>query len=427
VRIPRSVLVVRLACLAALGISAALVAESMHPERGFCPLQAACEKARHSALGNVMGVPTSVIGIFAFASLFFVTLLPPRAARFLGRPAAWLGAFVAAGLVGYQWLVLGSFCPLCLVADTSAILAGVVAFGWPRVPPGLSGRALEDEHLSARMRWALAAGLVFAAPLLWPRPPEKPGWIEIPNVDVEEPEPEVAEVEIPALPKLEIPTGQWRVPTAQFDAYREPVAPPARIDGDPNATPASAVVDPAAGTPPASAPAPASIAPPPPVAPPAARPAVRPIPVVMYLNPFCAHCRATHASLDTVLASYRTPVRMKHVYVWTSSEIPYWAWACALGGTMGIEDRVFAELLRARNERADEVQAAAMRAGLDPALLASAVGRADLRVRLDRDRQTMLSARIQGLPTLDVGRRRLMGEQSEDELVDALRAARPGR
>jgi hypothetical protein len=39
----------------------------------------------------------------------------------------------------------------------------------------------------------------------------------------------------------------------------------------------------------------------------------------------------------------------------------------------------------------------------------------------------MLSARIQGLPTLDVGRRRLMGEQSEDELVDALRAARSGR
>src|SRR5262245_51606793 len=289
-----------------------------------------------------MGVPTSLIGIFAFAALFVLTLLPPRAARALGRPAAWLGMATAAGLVAYQYFVLGSFCPLCVIVDSSAIIAGVGAFGWPQVPPGLSGAALEDEHLSVRMRWALTAGIVFVIPLAWPRPAEKPGWVELPVAAVEEPEPEADEVASPALPKLPTSSGRWNVPDAKFDAYHEDPSVASRIDPDAShAMPASANVTDGGGAPSASTAAPTPV-PPPPVAPPvarAAKPAVRSVPVVMYLNPFCAHCRATHARLDSVLVGFQTPVRMRHVYVWTSNDIPYWAWACALGGTIGIGDR----------------------------------------------------------------------------------------
>jgi uncharacterized membrane protein len=439
VRIPRSVLVVRLSCLTAMAVSAALVAESMHPERGFCPLQAACEKARHSALGNVLGVPTSVLGIFAFSTLFLLTLLPPRPARMLARPAAWIGALAAAGLVGYQAFELHSFCPLCLIVDASALAAGAGAFGWPKLPPGLSGRAIEDEHISVRLRWALGALLVLAAPMAWPRPAAKPGWVEIPTAEVDEPEPEaeVAAVPIPEIPKLEVPDGGWKVATPRFDEYRAPAALPSRIEGGAShAEPASALVVVESSPPAAPSPATSTPSAPPatsaPVAPPtpkpvASKPQVRAIPVVLYLNAFCAHCRATHARLEEVLASFGAPVRVKRVYVWASEDIPYWAWACAAAGTVGLEDQVFAELLRARNDRPDQVQGAAIRAGLDPAVLASAIGRGDLRARLERDHHTVLSARIEGLPTLDIGRRRLMGEQSEEEILDALQAARSGR
>jgi protein-disulfide isomerase len=42
-----------------------------------------------------------------------------------------------------------------------------------------------------------------------------------------------------------------------------------------------------------------------------------------------------------------------------------------------------------------------------------------------RDRDLARSAGLRGLPTLDIGRRRLMGEQSEAELREAVEAALP--
>jgi hypothetical protein len=43
--------------------------------------------------------------------------------------------------------------------------------------------------------------------------------------------------------------------------------------------------------------------------------------------------------------------------------------------------------------------------------------------RLQRDREIVSRARLEGMPTLDIGKRRLQGEQSEAELAEALRAA----
>ena len=100
-RVPWSVFLLRSACLAALAASAALTADALHPDRAFCPLEAACAAARSSALGTLFGLPTSVFGILAFLGLFLMTLLPPRLARVLARPAAWGAAAMRQAPVGF--------------------------------------------------------------------------------------------------------------------------------------------------------------------------------------------------------------------------------------------------------------------------------------------------------------------------------------
>ena len=54
-RVPWPVFLLRSACLAALAASAALTSDALHPDRAFCPLEAACALARGSALGTMFG------------------------------------------------------------------------------------------------------------------------------------------------------------------------------------------------------------------------------------------------------------------------------------------------------------------------------------------------------------------------------------
>ena len=56
----RRIAALRVTALAALAVSAILYADSLHPGRAFCPMAAACDKARSSALGKIFGVPTSI-------------------------------------------------------------------------------------------------------------------------------------------------------------------------------------------------------------------------------------------------------------------------------------------------------------------------------------------------------------------------------
>src|SRR5437868_13491907 len=104
----RRILLLRIIALVALLVSGALVADSFHTERGFCPLQAACKAARASALGHVLGIPTSVVGLVAFGGLLAMTFLPTRTARRVLRPVGVLAALCGIGLLGYQAVVLKS-------------------------------------------------------------------------------------------------------------------------------------------------------------------------------------------------------------------------------------------------------------------------------------------------------------------------------
>jgi 2-hydroxychromene-2-carboxylate isomerase len=112
------------------------------------------------------------------------------------------------------------------------------------------------------------------------------------------------------------------------------------------------------------------------------------------------------------------------VYTWADGRYPLWARACAYAETLGLEDRMFEELVRARSDRPEEIYAAARRAGIDPSALRREAGDPTPPARLVRDRRRVVAARLEVLPTIDVGRRRLLGEQSLAELREALSAAR---
>ena len=92
-------------------------------------------------------------------------------------------------------------------------------------------------------------------------------------------------------------------------------------------------------------------------------------------------------------------------------------------GSQGLEDALFAELLQTSRDDQRSVRAAAQRVGLDMEAFDACLASGEMQERLDRNYRAMDNARIKGLPTLDIGRRRLMGEQSEAEILDALRAA----
>ncbi len=456
----------RLVAAAALVASAMLTADHLHPERSFCPLEAACHAAASSALGSVLGVPTSVLGLAAFGLLFTLTLLPVEWSRPWLRPAGFVASVSGLGFLAFQAAVLGTFCPLCLVADAAAIAAGVITLTWPTPPIRLSGRRLEGESLFRRATWtALGIGAV-ALPLVWPRSAE-PSWVEIeppaaalfeaagPIADgsavAEEeapepiPEPDLFYAEAPAPPA---PRRHAVAPAASrvAPAVRAPAIPPA--DGDPGLAPSP---DPSAAPRPDPTPRPAGTAAPPripavaggraptstvPASVAAPRPARTtptaepppaasdpPVLIVVYLNAYCPHCRATHERLKHLLAERAGTYRVRRVYAWGGSTYPTWVRACAVARTRGLEQRLFEELLKSRDDSVRELYAAATRAGLDAQALQQALRQSTVPEWLVRDTKIMRSAGLRGLPTIDVGHRRLVGEQSERELEAALDAA----
>jgi hypothetical protein len=182
--------------------------------------------------------------------------------------------------------------------------------------------------------------------------------------------------------------------------------------------------------PPVPPPAPTTVVPTPPPPRPAAAPAERaspkPIPevtLVEFLNAFCAHCRATHTRIDRAVASSSVRVRRYRVYVWSSPTPPLWAQACACAAPTGQEDALFSELLEEPRDTPEAVWAAARRAGVDVRALMAAVQRGDAAARFEGERRRVAASSIRYLPTLDIGRRRLQGEQSEEDVRRAIQAA----
>ncbi len=425
----------RLTAMAALCVSTLLTYDTLHPERAFCSLAESCERVRESPLAKVGGVPTSVLGMAAFGGLFLLTLLPIEWARRLLKPAGFVAALSGAGLFAYQALAIGTFCPLCLVADGAGLMAGLLTLTWGALPRRRSGRRLAGESAASRVAWTLGAVLAVVGPFAWPRAP-RTGWVEhVPTPGLFEDEVAWADpVESPPQAPWDPapgprtgPGGSEALPPPPAAPAAPPTAPRPREEPRPAPLPGPA---PAARPPaaPPAAPAPSggpaggAAAPRPTAEPPTGAPTA--VLVVEYLNAFCAHCRVTHRNLARARASSGIPVRVRRVYTWAGDAPPLWARACVYAGTVGREDALFEELLAAPREDPREIHAAARRAGLDVAALQRALQDPTPPPRLLKDRELFLAAGLRGLPTLDIGRRRLMGEQSEADLRAALEAAR---
>jgi uncharacterized membrane protein/predicted DsbA family dithiol-disulfide isomerase len=508
----RTLLALRLSALAGLTVSAMLVADAVNPGRGFCPLEEACALAGDSPLGSVLGVPTARIGAVAFALLFVLSVLPHRLARAALRPAGLLAALAGVTFLGYQALVLHSFCPLCVVADSAGIVAGIaVLTGWATT--GSSAGFVETT--ASRMAWLAIGVIAVGAPLAWPRPEPEPALIPVPELaleqadlalarevplepstpptivespdsaatrptEVERPSavpapsssrgidttPQVTPPVVPVAPPPESAAPPDDVIPATIPQAAPPLEPPvpARPPEPPPAEPVT--LPPAPPAPPAPPVIPVPVVPPPPPAaihaaeqPVAARETVRPktpppaavskpaappraaepakaaapktqaaapvqqAVITEFLNPFCPHCRATHARLENVLRTIATPVRRYRVYVWSSGAPPLWAQACAAAASSGKEDVLFAELLRASRDVPNEIWAAVRRAGLDPSALDVSIRSGNSNTRLQAERHRVSASAIRRLPTLDIGKWRLEGEPSEAELRNAINVA----
>jgi predicted DsbA family dithiol-disulfide isomerase len=178
-------------CVALLG-SAALYVHYLDPaDSDFCGLRSGCEAVRRSGLSYFFGSAYISLPLFSVLAQLLLLLLSLRrggaraaALQQGGLGALWalpevtlfaaagLGGMLALGLIGYQALVLGQYCWLCLVVDISVALAALSALGWARAVHGQP--SLPESPLSAPT-WLCIALLLVAAPPLWnqvrPEPP----------------------------------------------------------------------------------------------------------------------------------------------------------------------------------------------------------------------------------------------------------------
>jgi predicted DsbA family dithiol-disulfide isomerase/uncharacterized membrane protein len=164
-------LVLRLALLVAIAVSAALLIDYYQPMPAFCDVGSGCYKVRASGFGSILRVPVPLIGLLAFTSLMAISLAKNDAAQVLTRVLAFLGGVVGAFLLGFQGLYLHVFCKLCVAVDVSAIVAAVAALFLPN-----SSDAVPSP--SPRWLWPLATLFAMLAPGAWakfqPSPPVPP-------------------------------------------------------------------------------------------------------------------------------------------------------------------------------------------------------------------------------------------------------------
>ncbi|MFO0658605.1 MAG: vitamin K epoxide reductase family protein [Polyangiaceae bacterium] len=124
-RPPRALLVVRIAALVALLVSGALLVDYQTATPQFCEAGSTCDVIKSSGYGHPFGIPVPLLGILSFLSLLVLSVLPSERARRLTGWAAMLGGVIAFGLLATQAALFGSFCKLCVLVDTSAIVAAL--------------------------------------------------------------------------------------------------------------------------------------------------------------------------------------------------------------------------------------------------------------------------------------------------------------
>lgn len=131
----------------------------------LCSTGGGCDTVRASAYSSIAGVSLPLLGVIYFLALLAAAAMPQLRVALL--PLAGLGALGGIAFIGIQALVIGAFCPLCLVVDSAAIGAGVAAW---------MGRDDPAPKLTSQKAGALAvmavAALSLAGVSQWLAPPE---------------------------------------------------------------------------------------------------------------------------------------------------------------------------------------------------------------------------------------------------------------
>ena len=127
-------LVLRVALIAAIAASAALVVEYQNPgDPAFCGVGSGCHQVRIAPQTRAF---TELLGGITLPQLGLVTYLGLLVASLLGRARLyrWMiaaitipGALFAGYLIYIQKSEIGSFCPWCLLVDGAAIVAAIAA------------------------------------------------------------------------------------------------------------------------------------------------------------------------------------------------------------------------------------------------------------------------------------------------------------
>jgi uncharacterized membrane protein len=152
--------VLRAACLVALAFTAATAVDYYGGSPKFCQSGQGCEVVHAWSSSLRLDSLLPALGLIFYTFTLGASLSSWRWLRLVGRAAAILGAFGAAGFLLLQGFVIGAWCFLCVGVDTSALVAGAAAaFAFLR-PPSL-------EALPSRNGWWAAWVLAVGLPVAW--------------------------------------------------------------------------------------------------------------------------------------------------------------------------------------------------------------------------------------------------------------------
>ncbi len=159
----------RASALVALATSVALAVDYSGPTAAYCAQQGCAAVRRSVSWGGFNPMPW--MGIAAFGTLFLLSLPASAGLRLrLLVPLALLGGVCGASFILSQPLLIGAWCPPCLIVDTAAMAAAVAAYGFTRATRAADEvrRALAIQESMRRWAWVTLSSLSVAAPLLWP-------------------------------------------------------------------------------------------------------------------------------------------------------------------------------------------------------------------------------------------------------------------
>jgi protein-disulfide isomerase/uncharacterized membrane protein len=329
-----------IAALVGLVVSSLLLIDYVRPGPVFCE-ESGCEAMKQTVFAHPLGIPMPAIGMLAFASLGTLQLLRGKYVR-AGALGLSLGmGLFSAFLLGVQHMK-GQYCPFCVVADVSALVALVA------VAMRMSNAWDPPEYTPVKAGGGAAFALAMVVPISigMVRPPKLP------------PPP-------PGLP----------------EAIAEEI----------KNTPEGKVS------------------------------------VVDFVDFECPFCRATHAAMEPVKARHGEHLRIvrKQVPLRMHPHARDAAKAACCAEELGHGDDFAQALFSGPVEKLtpDECETTAEKLGIDRSKFHECVQSTHVEDRLKADTATFKAVHGHGLPTIWIDDEELKGEQSTDDLEDAVQRA----